>query len=131
MRFILHRDNANTEATVGEMRGPSQFTVYTLENPWRNNGPDSSIPAGTYTCKRVQSPTRGNTFEITGVPRRSHILFHAGNDERDTLGCVLLGMRTNGKNYIYDSRIAVKKFLDLTKDMDEFEIEVKDPGIEK
>jgi len=31
-------------------------------------------------------------WEITNVPGRTGILFHAGNTDLDTLGCVLVGM---------------------------------------
>jgi len=36
----------------------------------------SSIPTGIYICRRVDSPRFSNTFEITEVPGRTHILFH-------------------------------------------------------
>tara|TARA_R100001244_G_scaffold112540_1_gene83271 strand:+ start:5 stop:472 length:468 start_codon:yes stop_codon:yes gene_type:complete len=66
--------------------------ILTLENPWKDNIPyDSCIPIGTYTIKRHLSPKFGETFLITDVPSRSHILFHCGNQHTDTYGCVLTG----------------------------------------
>ena len=72
------------------------FSV-TLEREWLDNRPSkgqkagSCIPAGTYKCKRVDSPRFGNTFEVTNVPKRSHILFHKGNLDDDSRGCILVG----------------------------------------
>ncbi len=64
----------------------------TLERPWLENRRSvSCIPTGHYLCKRVDSPKFGDTFEITNVPERSHILFHRGNLADDTHGCVLVG----------------------------------------
>lgn len=63
----------------------------TLELPWRDNNPFTScIPSGTYTCVRQHSPKFGETFEVTGVPDREHILFHRGNAIPDTSGCILV-----------------------------------------
>ena len=64
----------------------------TLEPPWRNNRPfESCIPTGVYVCKFLVSPRFGPVYEISGVPDRSHILFHKGNFTKNTSGCVLVG----------------------------------------
>lgn len=65
----------------------------TAEDDWLDNQVRiSCIPAGTYRCTRtIFYRTGEQTFEITGVPGRSRILFHAGNTEEDVEGCVLLG----------------------------------------
>ncbi len=54
----------------------------------------SSIPTGTYVCRRTMYNRGGyETFEVTGVEGRSRILFHVLNTEEDTDGCIGLGMR--------------------------------------
>lgn len=64
----------------------------TLERPWRDNRRNvSCIPSGTYVCKRIISPKFGETFEVTDVVDRSHILFHKGNLAEDTHGCIIVG----------------------------------------
>lgn len=64
----------------------------TAEDDWLDNAARvSCIPAGAYTCRRGFHPRTNAQFEITGVPRRSAILIHAGNGEEDVEGCVLLG----------------------------------------
>ena len=71
-----------------------------LELPWLDNKQDiSCIPLGTYTCKRTIDRKMHSgkvipvTYEVTGVPDRSGILFHRGNTTQDTRGCILVGMQ--------------------------------------
>lgn len=63
------------------------------EEDWLENQSNiSCIPAGTYTCQRsVFHKHNTPTFEVAGVPGRSRILFHTGNTEEDSQGCILLG----------------------------------------
>jgi hypothetical protein len=64
----------------------------TLEPPWRDNEKNiSCIPAGLYNCEFNISPKFGPTYEVMGVPNRSHILFHKGNFTHNTKGCILVG----------------------------------------
>ena len=80
------------DGTFGVLRLDGKVFCVTLELPDLDNEANiSCIPAGAYTCRRVDSPAFGRTFEISDVPGRSHILFHAGNVADDTQGCVLLG----------------------------------------
>lgn len=61
----------------------------------RPRGPQYvKIPRGQYRCIRTKYYT-GNydTFEVTGVPGHSRLLFHAGNVEFDSEGCILVGRR--------------------------------------
>jgi hypothetical protein len=101
-------------AGVLNVRG--RTIAVTLELAWRDNARAvSCIPHGRYLCKRVQSPKHGDTFEVTGVPGRSAILFHAGNVATDSQGCVLLGAamgptRDNGMRTVLGSRIARDRF---------------------
>lgn len=73
------------------------------EDDWVANAPHlSCIPAGAYRCVATERVHTGEpTYEITGVPGRSRILFHAGNTEEDTEGCVLIG-RDFGARQIAD-----------------------------
>ena len=89
--LTLKRVAADAQGTYGVLIDSTRPFAVTLERPWLDNQRSvSCIPPGTYTCARKQSPRFGNTFEITGVPGRSHILFHAGNTAADTEGCVLV-----------------------------------------
>lgn len=88
-RHRLTRFDAGPDGTLGRFE---QWR--TLEEEDRGNARNvSSIPLGTYVCRRVDSPGFGKTFEVTGVPGRSHILFHPLNTEEDTEGCIGIGTR--------------------------------------
>jgi len=98
----------------------------TLELPDMNNEPEKScIPAGTYVCKRVQSPKFGDTFEITGVPGRTNILFHKLNEVRQTLGCVGVAEKFVG-NGIGESMEGFNEFMAKLKDRDSFMLSILD-----
>ncbi len=96
----------------------------TLERPWLENRRSvSCIPEGGYLCKRVNSPKFGDTFEVTNVPERSHILFHKGNFFDDTHGCILTGEQYEqlaGQNAIIASGKAFKEFMDRLDGINEF-----------
>ena len=91
-QFFLKRVSNTDHGTFGVLlEGDTPFAV-TLEPPWLNNREDEScIPSKQYLCKRIESPQFGPTFEITDVEDRTHVLFHKGNLDDDTLGCVLVG----------------------------------------
>lgn len=92
MILRLKRVSTSPKGTFGVLMGTFVPLCVTLELPWNNNAEDTScIPIGTYLCKRIKSPKFGETFEITGVDRRTYILFHHGNTIKDTNGCILLG----------------------------------------
>lgn len=121
------------EGTFGVLRVDGRVVCVTLEPPDRGNRPDvSCIPAGRYACERVESPAFGPTFEVVGVPGRSHILFHAGNVVRDTRGCVLLGSRYGrlGRDRaVLESRAALGSFLALCGESPSFDFEIMEQGV--
>jgi hypothetical protein len=125
----LVRKLYTTEGTKGWLLVPGiSQPFYTMENPWLNNKKtDSCIPLGTYICKPVNSPRFGKTIEVTSVPSRSHILFHAGNSPDDTDGCILIGLNgsQDDKMWISNSRPAVSEFLDVVG-REPFELEITD-----
>ena len=102
----------------------------TLEREWKNNEKNvSCIPRGKYICRRIESSKFGNTFEVCDVPGRSHILFHPGNIEDDTHGCIITGKRIRmfkSKIAVLLSRISFKRFMRILNPDDCFELEIKD-----
>ena len=90
---------------------------------------DYVFPEDDYLCKRVNSPKFGNTFEITGIENRSHILFHWGKEEEDSLGCVILGETytvVNNKEMVgFSKDYAFREFIERTTGIAEFLLRVR------
>ena len=118
------------ETTLGVLIIEDDPRYCTLEDAWLNNEIGiSCIPCGRYACARVLSPKFGDTFEIKNVPQRSHILFHAGNTNLDTRGCVILGStfgEVAGVPAVLGSRDAYNRFLKRLQDVDAFTLDVVD-----
>lgn len=95
------------------------------------------IPDGDYICRRVNSPKFGNTFEITNVPGRSNVLFHGGNWEEDSTGCIVLGekfepiwdeKRKRLKEGVMESNKAFSEFKERTVGLVTFSLKVRTVG---
>ena len=120
----LMRISGIYDGTFGVLLDEKIPFCLTVERPWlRNRKNESCIPSGEYVCRRVQSPRFGNTFEVQNVSNRSEILFHKGNVEDDSHGCIILGEQyesLNGKTAVLASGKAMTEFLQRTASMDEF-----------
>lgn len=107
--------------------GHTPFAV-TLERKWNNNIRNiSCIPPGSYVCKRIESPKFGNTFEVTNVVGRKHILFHWGNLYLDSHGCIIVGeefgeLRENIA--VLSSRRGFREFIKRTDGIDAFMLKI-------
>ena len=98
MKLIVNRDNATATSTMGKMWLRSDgaerdvFAAFTLELPLRDGRPGSAIPVGTYKVGIYPSPHFGRLMPLLeGIPGRSEIEIHWGNDVEDTRGCILVG----------------------------------------
>ena len=86
-RFLISSDGVFGLLTV---RGMHLFTCE--EEDLGNLVSLSCIPIGAYRLERTIYHKHGyETFEVH-VPNRRRILFHPGNTEEDTDGCILPGM---------------------------------------
>ena len=101
-----------------------------LERPWLDNQRSvSCIPVGLYRALRHLSPRFGETFQVQDVPGRSEILFHKGNIDDDTHGCILVGEQfnpVNGEDGITSSKEGFAEFMATVRGQNEIEIEIKD-----
>lgn len=104
-----------TEGTFGVLKIDKRVFCVTLEPEDKlNKSNESSIPAQQYMCQRATSPSHGETFRVKDVPERYGILFHKGNTETDTAGCILLGQYTDklrGNRAIKNSGDTFKAFM--------------------
>jgi hypothetical protein len=128
--LMLKRFDHRAWATYGSILGPKGPVIVTLERPFTDSfGKMGYIKPGVYPAKRVQSPTFGETFEVTKVPGRSAILFHGGNSAKDSRGCILTGTHFDpvGEHVgIVESQRAFKELMTLLTGVQAFTLHVAD-----
>lgn len=103
----------------------------TLEHSYADR---PKLPVGTYVCIRGQHRLHDmtqdfDTFEITGVPGHTNILFHWGNYNRDSEGCVLLGRGVTDSPVgwmVTSSRATFARFMLDLEGIDSFQLTVED-----
>lgn len=117
-RLTLTRRWFDPERTVGELFYGSRRIAYTLEPGWLDT--DARVDFGFYHCVRHDSERFGQTWALVGetvshFPEpgvlRSTIIFHRGNLDEDTRGCILLGLSRgllNEESAVLESRKAMK-----------------------
>ena len=72
-----------------------------------------AIPEGLYPYERYVSPTYGETFQVL-VENHSALLFHSGNLETASKGCIILGKypgELGGKRAVLSSKETFRRFL--------------------
>jgi hypothetical protein len=130
MNAELIRVEKGESGTFGVLKIDGRVFCVTLEPQDKGNKKNiSCIPEGTYTCKRNMSPKYGETFEITNVPNRSHVLIHSGNVVKHTKGCVLLARKfgvLGEDRAILNSGGTFNEFMKKTSLIDEFELTIKE-----
>ena len=126
--LTLLRVGQSDRGTFGVLRKGAVPFALTMELPWTDNTPNQScIPTGRYICRRIRSPKFGETFEVTQVPNRSHILFHKGNTLEDTEGCILVAEEFSGtheKPMVVSSERGFGEFLLLLNGQNAFNLDI-------
>jgi len=82
---------------------------------------------GLYLAKEQYTPKFGETFIVTDVEGRTHILFHKGNIEADSHGCILIGEQfefINGIPAVLSSKKGFQEFMSLTRNVNEFDLSI-------
>lgn len=128
-KIKLYRVAGNNNGTFGAMVDEDIPFCLTVERQWLNNQSGiSCIPDGVYTCQRGNFPKHGNTFEVMNVPGRTAILFHKGNIDDDSHGCIVVGEQYG---YLGDhvavlaSGPAFDEFLKRLEGINTFELTIK------
>ena len=96
MEIELRREPSDEHRTFGIMSVNGQYECETLEDPVREVkiAGVTAIPAGRYNVMLEDSPRFGaETITINQVPGFTNIRIHAGNTEKDTEGCPLVGQQ--------------------------------------
>lgn len=105
LRLVVIRKSYGLDNTIGELfqsvGGKNVHIGYTLEDATTASKiyGESAIPAGTYKVANTHSKAFGKVLpQILDVPNYAGVRIHGGNDESNTLGCVLLGSVLDMKN---------------------------------
>lgn len=123
MHLTAFREPSYGGATLSKLFNGFDFICDVLEDEvreipgrpvaeWKIPG-KTAIPAGTYEIDICYSQRFGpQTLTLLNVPGFSAIRIHAGNTDKDTEGCLLVGVRL-GKDAITMSRATLLKIKDL------------------
>jgi len=131
--IILKRISLNRNGTYGVLLhefqpGAFQPFAVTFELQWNDNTRNiSCIPKGQYLCERYSSTKYADTFQVKNVPGRSYILFHVGNTQSDSEGCILVGEQFEkvlGKEGVASSKDGFGEFLENLKGESEFTLKI-------
>ncbi len=137
MDWLLRTTDYRADGIFSELYNGQDLFCVTLEHAYPN---DASwlpkIPRGaTYTCVRGMHQLAHynggqpfETFEVTGVTGHSGILFHPGNFNRDSIGCILPGraiMQEGQDWYVARSQDAYSAFMSALNGIDEFQLQVE------
>jgi hypothetical protein len=111
MIITLQRQPSHAGATIGKLSIDGTMACYTLEDQirevpgqpvesWKVYG-QTAIPSGEYRVTLENSNKFGpDTLTINNVPGFEGIRMHAGNTDKDTYGCPLLGMQATDHSLI-------------------------------
>ena len=126
----LLRVEESSRGTFGVLIICDAAFCVTLELPDRLNATNvSNIPDSQYVCKKIVSPTHGETFEVMNIPNRSRVLFHKGNIIANSRGCIILAQyfgKLYGDRAVMNSGKTFAEFLDKFKNIDEFSLTIKE-----
>ena len=129
MKAKLIRVEQSSDGVRGVLSLDNEAFCVTMEPEEKDNQAFvSCIPVGSYVCERYSSDKYPNTFEITEVPGRYNVLFHAGNTEDDTAGCVLVAQhfgKLKGKRAVLNSGNTFKEFMARMDQVDRFLLTIK------
>jgi len=129
MKLSLKRKEFRADGIFSELLNEAgELLAYTLEHSFDEK---PKLNDGVHKCVRgihkLHDQKPFETFEILGVPGHTGILFHVGNFNKDSDGCVLLGTgvaEVPQGQMITNSRVAFTKFLVMLENINEFTLEV-------
>lgn len=127
MKAKIVRVEETEQGSLGLLLLDDEIFCCTLQ-PDRTDDKRFWIPPGEYVCRRFHGTKYPNTFEIL-VQGHTALLFHAGNVEEESLGCVLLGSsfgKLKGDRAVLNSGNTFKAFLEETEGLDQFPLTIID-----
>lgn len=126
MHANIIRVEMSTQGALGVLVIDGEAFCCTLQ-PDFNDPEWFCIPDGDYLCKRFHGTKWKGTFEII-VQGYKYLLFHAGNVEADTEGCILLGSsfgKLKGQRAVLNSGVTFTEFLSRTSEVNIFTLSIR------
>ncbi len=128
--FALVRVSVKPDGCFGVLLQNGDPFAVTLEHVYADDsGLSVKIPAGVWLCQSTWFMHGGyRTFEVTGVPGHTRLLFHIGNVPEDSEGCVLVGSmfgKPLGVPGLLCSKAAFADFMERLAGRKEFLLEVR------
>lgn len=127
---LLKRIDRGAQGIFGQFINDDGATICeTLEHAYQDYSGKwvPKLPSGNYSCvrgiHRLKDMVPFETFEITGVEGHVNILFHPGNYNEDSEGCVLMGKERVG-NMITESRDTWSQWMAVMVGIDSFQLQV-------
>ena len=129
MNLSLHRIAFREDGIISSLDDENgKCIAMTLEHSYDCK---PKIPDGKYLCVRSMHRLHGmtqdfETFMITGVAGHTDLLFHWGNYNEDSDGCVLTGNKCvmSDRLMVTDSRETFAKFMAIQQGVDSFSLTV-------
>lgn len=140
MDMVLHRNQYREDGIFSQILSLNDDELFvSVEHAYYNADMwRPKVPNGIFTCQRGMHRLKGmtedfETFEILSVPHCTGILFHWGNWNENSEGCVLLGKTMVetphlGKEHVEmvtNSRTAFAEFMAMQKGVDHFRLYVE------
>jgi hypothetical protein len=88
----IYRQYPDGKCTSGYLAVDGTIIVYALERPWVDNLSNvSSVPAGKYKAHLRYDKDDHWRIQLDGVPGRTGVQIHIGNQPEESKGCILVG----------------------------------------
>jgi uncharacterized protein DUF5675 len=129
--LTLNRELFRSDGIFGALLKDDGMAICeTLEHSFERK---AALPSGTYVCERgLHRLAHGDpfeTFEVTKVPGHTGILFHRGNYNADSKGCILVGdwlVQSDPGDMISGSQSAFARFMHELDGVETFTLVVKE-----
>jgi len=118
MEILIKRYILAETYTIGRLTIGNLFSCDTLEDkvriPFVKVPKETAIPAGSYKVVMDLSPTFKVVMpHVLNVPNFEGIRIHPGNDEKNTEGCILVGLLSAQRDKLISSRPTYEKLIKI------------------
>src|SRR5574338_211184 len=129
MKIILQRILLVSDGAFGLLLNENRDKLIAVTCEPTYDWLNIKIPKGVHKCTRTLFYKGGyDTYEVH-IPEHSRILFHRGNVETDSDGCILVGKqfgRLNSRHAVMYSYDGFRNFMQHVGILPEFDLQVEE-----